>query len=105
LLNLNHPLCVLARTIDWQQDSPVDTNSAAKTPAPQCGAVEPKIGHLMTDNRIRHCFLKGLAGDACSNLLKPLRTIAHALIFSLRIIVSYPSTPRANHCRLQIAAS
>ena len=75
--------------------------------------MEPKIGHLMTDNRIRHCFLKGLAGDAFnavlaaagSNLLKPLRTIAHALIFSLRIIVSYPSTPRANHCRLQIAAS
>ena len=44
-------------------------------------AVEPKIGHLKTDNRMSRCFLKGLAGDsinavlaaAGSNLMKLLR--------------------------------
>ena len=50
-------------------------------------AVEPKIGHLKRDNRMRRCFLKGLTGDAInavlaaagSNLQKLLRAIAHAL--------------------------
>ena len=54
-------------------------------------AVEPKIGHLKTDNRMSRCFLKGLTGDAInavlaaagSNLMKLLREIAHALIFWL----------------------
>lgn len=54
-------------------------------------AVEPKIGHLKTDNRMRRCFLKGLTGDAInailaaagSNLLKLLRAIARALCFWL----------------------
>lgn len=54
-------------------------------------AVEPKIGHLKSDNRMRRCFLKGLAGDAInailaaagSNLQKLLRAIARALIFWL----------------------
>lgn len=54
-------------------------------------AVEPKIGHLKSDNRMRLCFLKGLAGDAInavlaaagSNLQKLLRAFAHALILSL----------------------
>lgn len=52
-------------------------------------AVEPKIGHLKTDNRMGRCFLKGLAGDAInavlaaagSNLQKLLRAFGHALIF------------------------
>jgi IS5 family transposase len=54
-------------------------------------AVEPKIGHLKSDNRMRRCFLKGLSGDAInavlaaagSNLQKLLRAIAHGLIFWL----------------------
>ncbi len=54
-------------------------------------AVEPKIGHLKSDNRMRRCFLQGLTGDAInavlaaagSNLQKLLRAIAHALIFWL----------------------
>ncbi len=54
-------------------------------------AVEPKIGHLKTDNRMGRCFLKGLPGDsinvalaaAGSNLQKLLRAIAHALFFWL----------------------
>ena len=54
-------------------------------------AVEPKIGHLKTDNRMRRCFLKGIAGDAInailaaagSNLQKLLRALAQALIYWL----------------------
>jgi len=54
-------------------------------------AVEPKIGHLKTDNRMGRCFLKGLPGDAInvalaaagSNLQKLLRAIAHAPFFWL----------------------
>ena len=54
-------------------------------------AVEPKIGHLKSDNRMGRCFLKGLVGDeinailaaAGSNLQKLLRTIVRALTFSL----------------------
>jgi IS5 family transposase len=54
-------------------------------------AVEPKIGHLKSDHRMRRCFLKGLIGDAInavlaaagSNLLKLLRAYTHALIFWL----------------------
>lgn len=51
-------------------------------------AVEPKIGHLKSDNRLGRCYLKGLLGDALnlilaaagSNLRKLLRAIAPALI-------------------------
>jgi IS5 family transposase len=51
-------------------------------------AVEPKIGHLKSDNRMDRCFLAGLAGDAInailaaagSNLRKLLRRFAPALI-------------------------
>lgn len=54
-------------------------------------AVEPKIGHLKSDNRMGRCFLKGLSGDAInatlaaagSNMQKLLRAIAPALIFKL----------------------
>lgn len=50
-------------------------------------AVEPKIGHLKTDNRMGRCFLKGLTGDsinvaltaAGSNFQKLLHAIAHTL--------------------------
>lgn len=63
-------------------------------------AVEPKIGHLKSDNRMRRCFLKGLVGDAInvvlaaagSNLQKLLRAFAHALLFWPRCAV-----PAAKH--------
>jgi hypothetical protein len=32
-------------------------------------AVEPKIGHLKSANRMNVCFLKGLAGDAINAML------------------------------------
>ncbi len=55
-------------------------------------AVEPKIGHLKSDNRMDRCFLAGLDGDAInailaaagSNLRKLLRRFAPALIRWLR---------------------
>ena len=65
-------------------------------------AVEPKIGHLKSDNRMGRCFLKGLSGDsinavlaaAGSNLQKLLRAIAHALFFwLLRWLVPRISAP------------
>jgi IS5 family transposase len=54
-------------------------------------AVEPKIGHLKSDHRMKRCFLKGLIGDAInavlaaagSNLLKLLRHYESALIIWL----------------------
>lgn len=32
-------------------------------------AIEPKIGHLKSDHRVRRCFLSGLAGDAINIIL------------------------------------
>lgn len=54
-------------------------------------AIEPKIGHLKSDNRMNRCYLKGLAGDAInavlaaagSNLQKLLRALSPAQIFLL----------------------
>lgn len=59
-------------------------------------AIEPKIGHLKSDHRMRRCFLKGLAGDAInailaaagSNLQKLLRAFAHARTFWLVYVLS-----------------
>ena len=54
--------------------------------------MEPKIGHLKNDNRMKRCFLKALIGDeinavlaaAASNLQKLLlREMACALYFWL----------------------
>ena len=64
-------------------------------------AVEPKIGHLKSDNRMRLCFLKGLAGDAInavlaaagSNLQKLLRAFAHALLFWLWSVLTETACP------------
>ena len=52
-------------------------------------AVEPKIGHLKSDNRMGRCCLSGLMGDEInavlaasgSNFRKLLRAIGRALIF------------------------
>lgn len=54
-------------------------------------AIEPKIGHLKTDHRMRRCFLHGTIGDklnailaaAGSNLRKLLRGFLSALFFWL----------------------
>lgn len=59
-------------------------------------AVEPVIGHLKSDTRMRRCFLKGLAGDAINailaaaglNLRKLLRGLVFALIRCLSRLVS-----------------
>jgi hypothetical protein len=56
-------------------------------------AIEPKIGHLKSDNRMNRCFLARLAGDAINavlaaagaNLRKLLRRLAAALIPWLRV--------------------
>jgi len=59
-------------------------------------AIEPKIGHLKSDNRMDRCFLWGLAGDAInavlaaagSNLRKLLRRLYFALFSSVRLIAA-----------------
>ena len=59
-------------------------------------AIEPKIGHLKTDHRMRRCFLHGAIGDqlnailaaAGSNLRKLLRGFLAALTFWLRYAVT-----------------
>ena len=74
-------------------------------------AVEPKIGHLKSDNRMRRCFLKGLAGDAInailaaagSNLQKLLRAIGSALIFWLRCCLLAASPTRNSPSQLAFA--
>ena len=75
-------------------------------------AVEPKIGHLKSDNRMRLCFLKGLAGDAInavlaaagSNLQKLLRAFAHALFFWLWSVLSRTARTDQPPARLAPAA-
>lgn len=60
-------------------------------------AIEPKIGHLKSDNRMRRCFLHGLVGDAINailaaagaNLRKLLRGLLFALIFWLSHVANY----------------
>lgn len=50
-------------------------------------AVEPKIGHLKSDNRLRRCFLKGLTGDAINVVLAAagsnLRKLLAVFVFAL----------------------
>ena len=50
-------------------------------------AVEPVIGHLKSDARMKRCFLKGLAGDAINAILAAaglnLRKLLRGLIFAL----------------------
>ena len=49
--------------------------------------MEPKIGHLKSDHRMRRCFLGGLAGDAINAVLAAaganLRKLLDGLIFAL----------------------
>jgi len=74
-------------------------------------AIEPKIGHLKSDNRMRVCFLKGLAGDAInavlaaagSNLQKLLRAISFALVYWLLRVLSEAKC-RESQQRLSVSA-
>jgi IS5 family transposase len=60
-------------------------------------AVEPKIGHLKSDHRMRRCFLSGLAGDAINAVLAAaganLRKLLNGLVFTLFFWL----TPTARH--------
>ena len=179
LLNLEHPLCVLARKIDWQRfdiafadcycpdigapgkdirllvglhylkhtfnesdesllerwvenpywqyfcgfetmqhELPLHSTSLTKW-RQRVGAdrlvmlLEPKIGHLKSDNRMSRCFLKGLIGDeinallaaAGSNLQKLLRAIARALFFWLWSVLDGPIQPKFAFTRRRTAAA
>jgi IS5 family transposase len=74
-------------------------------------AVEPKIGHLKSDNRMRRCFLKGLVGDAInvvlaaagSNLQKLLRAFAHAQLFWPRCAATAAQDSKSCHTTLVLA--
>lgn len=52
-------------------------------------AVEPKIGHLKSDNRLGRCFLRGLTGDAINAVLAAagsnLQKLLKRLVFALKI--------------------
>ena len=70
-------------------------------------AVEPKIGHLKSDNRMDRCFLRGLVGDAInavlaaagSNLRKLLALLLCALtnwlIQTIQTAIPVPVTPNS----------
>ena len=67
-------------------------------------AVEPKIGHLKSDHRMRRCFLSGLAGDAINAILaaaganfrKLLDGLVFALIFWLTRLARRQTTPASD---------
>lgn len=54
-------------------------------------AIEPEIGHMKNDGRLRRCFLKGAAGDAINVIMVAaghnLRKILRKLRLSLRSII------------------
>lgn len=51
-------------------------------------AIEPKIGHLKSDHRVRRCYLSGLPGDAINIVLAAaganLRKLLRRFVFALR---------------------
>lgn len=75
--------------------------------------MEPKIGHLKSDNRMGRCFLKGLIGDeinavlaaAGSNLQKLLRAIARALFFRLWSVLYRSNLTQFAFTRRRVAAA
>ena len=68
-------------------------------------AVEPVIGHLKSDTRMRRCFLKGLVGDAVNAMLAAagfnLRKLLRGLIFALIYWLSRPEGSRFGSVRQQ----
>ncbi len=65
-------------------------------------AIEPKIGHLKSDNRMRRCFLRGLPGDAINAILAAagsnLRKLLSRLFFALISWLSHAVPNRLRHC-------
>ena len=60
-------------------------------------AIEPKIGHLKSDHRVRRCFLRGLEGDAINIVLAAaaanLRKLLGRLCFALRAwLLNWPAS-------------
>lgn len=52
-------------------------------------AIEPKIGHLKSDHRVRRCFLSGLEGDAINI------TLAAAAANLRKLLAGFCPTPRS----------
>ncbi|MFH1420024.1 MAG: hypothetical protein ABII12_17250 [Planctomycetota bacterium] len=72
-------------------------------------AIEPKIGHLKSDNRVRRCFLSGLEGDAINIILAvacaTLRKLLARLYFALfRDPAQWPEWP-PQPCPILFAAA
>jgi len=61
-----------------------DTTRAHRKRRRRRSAVEPKIGHLKSDHRMRRCFLKGLAGDAINTVLAAAGSNLRKLLGLLR---------------------
>jgi len=98
-------------------------STATKKRRRRRSAIEPKIGHMKSENRLGRCYLAGLKGDrinvllaaAGSNLRKLLRAFAPALknwllcwpkqwnlaYFRNKIAYKLSSSPRSEH-RLQL---
>ena len=61
-------------------------------------AIEPKIGHLKSDHRVRRCFLSGLEGDAVNIILASaaanLRKLLAAFCLAPRAWLAEPIVPR-----------
>lgn len=72
------------------------------------GAIEPKIGHLKSDHRVRRCFLSGLEGDAINIVLAAaaanLRKLLAAFCFALRAWFAGAIVPRRIPRRPEINA-
>lgn len=64
-------------------------------------AIEPKIGHLKSDNRMRRCFLRGLTGDAINAVLAAagsnLRKLLGALFLALNSWLSHAVPDQIGH--------
>lgn len=58
----------------------------------RCSAIEPEIGHMKTDGRLDHCYLKGEVGDALNVVMVAaghnLRKILNKLRLLWRRIIS-----------------
>lgn len=71
-------------------------------------AIEPKIGHLKSDNRMSRCFLRGLTGDAINAVLAAagsnLRKLLRRLFFALIIPLWYAELGRIWRRRVQSLA-
>ena len=64
-------------------------------------AIEPKIGHLKSDHRVRRCFLSGLEGDAINIVLAAaaanLRKLLAGFCPALRAWLTWALEPRRTH--------